>query len=519
MGKVKKLTALLLAAVMVLAMGIVSFAAPATSGNLTVNVKDGKNLTGQNIYIFKLFDLESTDPSVYTVNSTYTEALKEVLSVADAGEDGYNLYSAIAALGEDNAAQVQNFANAFTKKVINNGEVTGTKEIDYWTSGKLTETNKDSYTFNNVAAGYYLVYLAGSTEIQSSLVTVNGDQSVNLKSETPEISKEAKDTDTHIGEVVEYTVKTKVPDIAGFNPDNYKFIVKDTLSDGLDFVKDSAGTALEEETLSISVKITDADPAVEQNIDATVTGRSMTLDLSDFVKAQQSNKGKEIVITYYAKVNKDAVVVNGNEVKIEYTNDPSSNETTETIPGKEDVYTFPVKVHKYEAGKDEAFLAGAKFELYYNKEVEDEDQIDTDRGAIKVEGSDGKYTVKEDQTSGTTEMTTVGSALDEGGYNLYINGLESGTYWLKETDAPEGFNAVEPIKIVITNKGDGEYSITVNDGDAADAPDDIVKVENKKGTILPGTGGIGTVIFTAVGVILIAAVGVSFVISRKRTDA
>ena len=162
------------------------------------------------------------------------------------------------------------------------------------TSGKITEENKTSYTFNNLVAGYYLVYVTGGKEIQSSLVTVDaGTTTVDLKTEAPSIEKTANKETVNIGDVVTYTVKGSIPDTTGY--DQYQYIIHDTLSKGLDFVNDATGTACEGNSVKVTVAYTDATDASTAPTTATIdtkNSRKMSLDLSAWVRASQANKEK-----------------------------------------------------------------------------------------------------------------------------------------------------------------------------------------------------------------------------------
>ena len=103
------------------------------------------------------------------------------------------------------------------------------------------------------------------------------------------------------------------------------------------------------------------------------------------------------------------------------------------------------------------------------------------------------------------------------GMNLKLNGLAAGDYWLVETKAPEGYSGITaPIKITITKSGDAEVTNWTISKDGTVEDDKIIDIENSAGTILPGTGGMGTILFTVVGVALILVVAASFVISRRK---
>lgn len=181
MKSIKRIIALLLTAVMTMTMSVTAFAAN-SSCSLTVNVKDGQNLQGQTINLYKLFDVTVSQDKKnysYTVNKEdgYKSALVEVLGTKiTAASKDEDIAKAVNDLGENDSTGVQNFANKFTAKALtSNLAVTAT-------SGKITEENKTSYEFKNLDAGYYLVYVTGGKEIQSSLVTVDeSTKTVNLK--------------------------------------------------------------------------------------------------------------------------------------------------------------------------------------------------------------------------------------------------------------------------------------------------------------------------------------------------
>ena len=504
MKRMKKIMALMLAAIMMMAMSVTAFAAEGATGThtLTVNAKGGQDLKGQTINLYKLFDVTEsksgeTTNYAYTVNNTYKAALASVLKISETSKD-----EEFAKEVADKSTTIQQFANDFTAYALKNSLAATA------TSNKITES-KTSYEFTGLDAGYYLVYVTGGKEIQSSLVTVDETTTtVNLKTEAPSIEKTADKTTVNIGDVVTYNVKGVIPDTTGY--DQYQYIIHDELSTGLDFVNDTTGTALGEAATTVNVKVAfGADVTDEGTAPTTATldstnKRKMSLDLSAWVKANQTNnKGKEFTVTYYAKVNKDAEVTNNNKASLEYGNNPS--DTTTTTPSEAKTNTYPLDINKIKTGSDEK-LAGAKFSLYTSAE-----DAKNGKNAIKVSGSNGNYVV--DPASTTTEFESVKS-IDGKGYNLHINGLEAKDYWLVETQAPEGFNKLTaPIKVTITKTGDAEWSVS-KDGTAED--DKIIDVENSSGSLLPSTGGRGAIAFAVIAALLVFGVAVSFIRDKRK---
>lgn len=514
MKRMKKIMALMLAAIMMMAMSVTAFAAEGATGThtLTVNVKTttpAQDLKGQTINLYKLFDVTESNSGettnyAYTVNAAtgYKDAIKSALGTSFTGTTDEEYAAAVLAL-KDTEGAVQKFANDFTADAL-------TKNLSATAnSGKITEENKISYTFDNLADGYYLVYVTGGKEIQSSLVTVDAQtNTVNLKTEAPSITKTANKETAEIGRVVTYTVTGVIPDTTGYS--EYVYKIHDELTKGLDFVNDANGTALEAGATTVNVKVafkeagvTDASTAPTTATIDTANSKKMSLDLSAWVKANQTNKGKEFTVTYYAKVNKDAEVTNNNKASLEYGNNPS--DTTTTTPSEAKTNTYPLDINKIKTGSDEK-LAGAKFSLYTSAE-----DAKNGKNAIKVSGSNGNYVV--DPASTTTEFESVKS-IDGKGYNLHINGLEAKDYWLVETQAPEGFNKLTaPIKVTITKTGDAEWKVSK---DGVEETDKIIDIENSTGSLLPSTGGRGAIAFAVIAALLVFGVAVSFIRDKRK---
>lgn len=510
MKKVKKIMALMLAAIMMMAMSVTAFAAEGATGThtLTVNVKStepAQDLKGQTINLYKLFDVTEsksgeTTNYAYTVNNTYKAALASVLKIGETSKDE-DFVKAVA----DQEATIQQFANDFTAKALTDN-LGATK-----TSEKIAES-KTSYEFTGLDAGYYLVYVTGGKKIQSSLVTVDQTTTtVNLKTETPSIEKTANKTTVNIGDVVTYTVTGAIPDTTGYS--EYVYKIHDELSAGLDFVNDANGTALgtDATTVNVAVAFTDAEGTDANTAPTTATldtenNRKMSLDLSEWVRANQRNKGKEFTVTYYAKVNKAAVVTEKNKAQLEYGNKPG--ETTTTTPSEVKTPTYPLDILKVKKDSN-VKLAGAKFSLYKS-----ENDAKNGTNPIKVTGNNGNYVV--DPASATTEFESVEN-IERKGYNLRVNGLAEGTYYLVETKAPDGFNKLTaPVVITITKSTGADVNNWTISKDGTVETDKIIDIANSTGSLLPSTGGRGAIAFAVIAALLVFGVAVSFIRDKRK---
>lgn len=320
---------------------------------------------------------------------------------------------------------------------------------------------------------------------------------------------------------MEYTVTGTIPDTTGYN--QYQYIIHDELSKGLDFVKNAAGETLDD-AAKVNVAITFKETSVTDKGIAPTTAtldkannRKMSLDLSEWVRDNQANKGKEFTVTYYAKVNKDAVVIEKNKAQLEYGNKPG--ETTKTTPSEAKTPTYPLDILKVKKDSSpEEILAGAHFTLYASGV---DGSIDETKPIKVTKDAEGKYSYAADQASTDpsviTDMVTVATKFEGTGYNLHINGLAAGTYYLKETKAPEGYNKLtDAIKVTITKSttaDENNWTLTVDKGTVEGK---IVKVENSTGSLLPSTGGRGAIAFAVIAALLVFGVAVSFIRDKRK---
>lgn len=378
------------------------------------------------------------------------------------------------------------------------------------------DKTKGTARFENLTAGYYLVFPEGGSTGKNSrgtdaiLVNVpknGGVTEQTIKSTFPTVDKKVQTTEggnptdngtAQVGDTVTFKLTAKVPDMTDYDKYTFKFI--DKLSDGLEFVADSV------EVNIANNKITAGANTYSATYEDTT--KTLTVAFDDLKNVVKNGTDKvatddEIVVTYKAKITKDAVTTNPakNTVYLEYSNNPGTDELGKSNPDESKVYTYDINIFKFYKGEEnaETALANATFKLTASEESTSE--------AIKlVAEADGKtYHVadaKELEDTSVTKVTEVTTGADG---KITIKGLKAGTYYLHETIAPTGYNKLKKpieIKIDVTNNDYTKPSYTVN-GTPNKANDSTIKVENVKGVMLPETGSIGTIGLTALGVAVV----------------
>ena len=497
------------------------------NATLTVSTTDAK-FAGKTVNAYKMFSATvSSDGGAvsYTLTDGWkpffmSSTLDGLTGVTDANvNDKANEYvSKLTGKEKDLSAFAAKASNwAQTNNIT--ADATATVSKNAATDGKYTAT------FTNLDYGYYVVAVPGATVADTNsqyaaLVRVHSTSvDAEIKGALPTVDKKVqvngtgKDaTDAKIGDTLKFTLTSTIPDMSAYN--TYTFNFKDTLSKGLTFGQVT------------SVKV--GDTTLTKDTDYTVTtapadsGKTLlTVAMKDFKTKQQANAGKKITVTYAATLNKDAVVGgagNVNSATIQYSNNPSTNGTGESEPSKVRVFTYGFTVDKY-TGKNyddtATRLAGAEFTLAHKG--------GTAISFVKVADSATQNAVyrvaKADEAGATTTITTPANGKVE------FRGLENGEYTLTETKAPAGYNKLASaigVKVDGQNNGTDTTHATVvikydnNNGSVYDqtASNGVIPVQNKPGVVLPGTGGMGTIAFTVIGVLVIA-LGVAWTLKRK----
>lgn len=369
------------------------------------------------------------------------------------------------------------------------------------------DKTKGTAAFNDLPAGYYLVFPEGGSTGNNSrgtdaiLVNVPRDgknTAVEIKSTFPTVDKKVStddgntyqdNTTAQVGKTVTFKLTAKVPDMTDYT--TYKFIFHDTLSNGLAYDAGSVNVTIGGTQVTKDTDYTVAEPSGEN--------KDLKIEFADLKTVTGVEAGQEIVVTYTAKITKDAVTTSPatNKVYLQYSNNPGTDELGKSNPDESKVYTYQIDIDKYTGtyGEGATRLAGATFELKAKKDA-------TEPSIKLVKDSDNVYHIKDASELDTSAVNFV--ITDETG-KITIKGLNAGTYYLYETIAPTGYNKLkEPIEIVITpdTKDLSQFTYKVNGIDNT-KNDTTIKVENVKGVMLPETGSIGTIGLTALGVAVV----------------
>lgn len=521
----KKLLSVLLALTLVLALSVCAFAAD-TTYTITIN-----NPASSHIYeAYQIFSGDLSSKGVLSniqwgsgVDSaallTALKADSTIGSKFTSATTAADVAKAMSGISND-SADAQAFAQVVGQHL---SAVAGTSTYN--------TTDKD-YTISNLTAGYYLVKDEDGTQTAadsytSFILEVVKSVTAQPKGTVPTVEKKVQENakytanDNNYGagynDVADYNIGDTVPfELIGTLPANYadytkyNYVFTDTASAGLTINKDS-------------VKVYVDGTEITTGFTTALDGQKLTVTFADLKAITSVTANSKITVKYNATLNSSAEIGlpgNPNEVYLTFSNNPNhtgTGNTGKTPTDKVIVFTYELDTTKVDGSDSTKKLANAEFELYKT-----------------VSGTNYYAQVTDGKLTGWTTDETKATTLTSDANGLFkVAGLDDGTYYLKETKAPDGYNLLSaPVTLAITattangqNWTDGLAASaltklqitsdkTTTDGDTSTGIVSL-NVANNSGSTLPTTGGIGTTIFTVSGVVLMIAAAVIYAAKRK----
>lgn len=490
----KKLMAALLAVAMVCAMAIPAFAADgavhssSSDGKITIKnaVKD------QTYKIYRILDLqynEAANSFRYVKNTKWGAFVDDQTAYLAVDANGVVTWKE-GVSAENDGTPIKNLAIAAGQYVKDQGTAL--------TADDTKVADSSTVEFTGLPLGWYLVVSDLTTDAICSIDTTAKNVTIKEKNGAPTVEKKVEyasgswgeGNDGNVGDTVNFQTTIYVTD---GNPTNY--ILHDEMSNGLDFKEDSIVVKKNDERFTDYTVVTPTD-----NCTFEIKFNENSLHTND-----------KVVVTYSATINSNAVVGtagNENETWLKY------GDNGETTHGHTKTYTWKFNILKYftDSNDDKKYLANVEFVLY-RKNADDKAEY------AKFD-SNNKLTGWTEAENEATKLKTNATS------TVAVEGLDAGTYFLKETATPGGFNGLtSDVEVQITSSCNilrgAIYAVQykmADEEDFTDAGDEkVVPIENKRGTTLPGTGGIGTTIFYVVGGGLMVAAAI-LLITKKRME-
>lgn len=487
MKLIKKIAAIMFAFMMIVSMSC-NVKAEETEG--VYGQHDGSititgALQGQTYTIYEMLKLESFSGTNYSykIAEGWENFFKEGADGAAYMKKDENGYMSFIA-GKDGDSDRREFAQ---KALVYAKKTTGIN-----TKSESTKENETTVTFTGLNLGYYLV--GSTTGALCGLDTTHKSVSIEEKNGVPSVEKtitsggdlaaDFKSNSVNIGGTISFQIKIDVKKGAK------NYVLHDELSSGLTLIQNNV--TKEYVHVQANDNITDTMSTSDYTFGQSQNGFTVTFK-PEFLKKHE-NEEYTILVNYYAILNDQATIGSSGNVNKTILDYGESNKTT---PSTTTTYTFGIPVFKYTGTETEQTgLAGAKFKLYTDAQCKDENVV-----KVKENGTD--YIVGETDTN--DNVMTSGTEV------FNINGLKAGKYYLKEIEAPKGYNKLaNPIEVQIDDNGNVKV---MKDGKLTDATQ--VEVLNKSGTVLPSTGGAGTTMIYLVGAVLVLGSGVVLATKRR----
>lgn len=513
MKNLKKIMAVLIAAVMVFAMGITVFAADHTVSTTS---------TEHTYQIFQVFTGTVEDNQLvdlkYGQNATGTAG--SAVSQAD--------MTALAAIAEKTYTNDQD-------KITDLSPYVNLNSTPIATIGKGQEKNNAS-----LAEGYYVIRDYPNSLSNAETYTLylfkvlSEDLVITPKSDSPESVKKVQDindsdttptlsdlqdsADYDIGDSVPYTLTFTLPS----NYSEYKtYYVQfvDEMSAGLTFNNDAKIYYGAADTTGTAIAMTSGSSTEYSG------GTKITYTIEN-LKTTAANLSNSDVITikYTATLNKNAAINstgNPNKYRVIFSNNPNESGTGTPSTGETPwdvniVFTYKTVFNKVDG--DSNPLTGADFKL--------EKKVNGEWVDVTTLGSGENKPYK------TTNAVAAAEGVEaQAATQFTFAGLDDGEYKLTETATPTGYNEIEPITFTITatheilSDNPGLTSLTGTDGEEFNMVADTANaslstnIVNHSGTTLPSTGGIGTTIFYIIGGVIVLAAVIILVVRSKKSSA
>ena len=494
MKTIKRSIALVLAMILTLAMSVTVFAAPNADQN-TFSLTLNKAVKGHTYEAYQILSGDLSADKATLSNIKWGEGIKAEGQTA-LGGDAAGYAKKLADMGNN------------SKELKEQAQIIGANLAS--ASGSVTVTDPDAKNvISNLKPGYYLIKdkddsLQGQESYTEFILHVTDDVDANVKADVPSVEKKVKDTNDTTGDTTgwqdsaDYDIGDDVPfqltatlanNIESYKTYSLKF--NDTLSKGLDYNNDAV------------IKLGDKDVTSYFTPSYDATAKTLTFTCDDILAFGAKNSDK-IVVEYTAKLNENAVIGaagNPNTIYLDFSNNPNNGgegDRGKTPEDKVIVFTYKLTVNKVD--KENKPLTGAEFSLFK-----------------KVNGKEELVEVKK-ILSTNAEGTVFG-----------FTGLDDGTYVLRETKTPDGYNSIEDQTFTISAKHDensDDPKLTALTGDVASGSiinlgvmlekgELSTDVVNNKGSVLPSTGGAGRVAIYVIGAILVLGGGIVLVTKKR----